>query len=112
MIKIEAIIQPLKLDVVKEALVALGISGMTVTDVHGCGRQKGRVEVRHRAEYEITFMPKVKIEMAVCDAVAGKAITIIQEKAKTGKIGDGKIFISKLEDVIRIRTGEKGEVAI
>ncbi len=112
MIKIEAIIQPLKLDVVKEALVTLGISGMTVTDVHGCGRQKGRVEIRHRAEYEITFMPKVKIEMAVCDAVAGKAITIIQEKARTGKIGDGTIFISKLEDVIRIRTGEKGEVAI
>jgi nitrogen regulatory protein PII len=112
MIKIEAIIQPLTLDLVKEALIALGISGMTVTDVHGCGRQKGRVEVRHRAEYEITFIPKVKIEMAVCDAVAGKAITIIQEKARTGKIGDGKIFISKLEDVVRIRTGEKGEVAI
>jgi len=112
MIKIEAIIQPLKLDMVKEALNALGIARMTVTDVHGCGRQKGRVEVRHRAEYEITFMPKVKIEMAVCDAVAVKAITIIQEKAKTGKIGDGKIFITKLEDVIRIRTGEKGEVAI
>ncbi len=112
MIKIEAIIQPLKLDEVKKGLTDLGISGMTVTDVHGCGRQKGRVEVHHGAQYEITFIPKVKIEMVVNDEDGQKVVMLIQEKTKTGKVGDGKIFISRLEDIIRIRTSEKGEVAI
>ncbi len=112
MLKIEAIIQPLKLDVVKEALIALGIGGMTVTDVHGCGRQKGRVEVRQGAQYEIAFIPKVKIEMVVNDEVGQKVVMLIKGKTKTGKVGDGKIFISRLEEVIRIRTSEKGEVAI
>jgi len=112
MIKIEAIIQPSKLNVVKDALIALGIAGMTVTQVHGCGRQKGRVEVHQSTEYEITFVQKLMIEIIVNDAIAGKAINLIQENAKTGKIGDGKIILSKLEDIIRIRTGEKGEAAI
>ncbi len=112
MIKIEAIIQPLKLDEVKEGLMNLGITGMTVTDVHGCGRQKGRVEVHHGAQYEITFIPKIKIEMVVNDEVGQKAVMLIQEKARTGKVGDGKLSITRLEDIIRIRTGEKGDVAI
>jgi nitrogen regulatory protein PII len=110
--KIEAIIKPFKLDEVKDALNALGIQGMTVTEVKGFGRQKGHVELYRGAEYDITFIPKVKIEIVVSDSVAEKVIATIMEKAKSGKIGDGKIFVSKLEDIIRIRTGEKGEVAI
>jgi len=110
--KIEAIIKPFKLDDVKDALSALGIQGMTVTEVKGFGRQKGHVELYRGAEYDIAFIPKVKLEIVVADAIAEKVVTTIMEKAKTGKIGDGKIFISKVEDVIRIRTGEKGESAI
>lgn len=110
--KIEAVIKPFKLDDVKEALNALGVQGMTVTEVKGFGRQKGHVELYRGAEYDIAFIPKVKIEVVVADSVADKVISTIQEKAKTGKIGDGKIFVSRLEEIIRIRTGERGETAI
>ncbi len=110
--KIEAVIKPFKLDEVKDALNAMGIAGMTVTEVKGFGRQKGHVELYRGAEYDISFIPKVKIELVVSDAVADKVVATILEKAKTGKIGDGKIFISKIDEVVRIRTGEKGEAAI
>jgi nitrogen regulatory protein P-II 1 len=110
--KIEAIIKPFKLDDVKDALNALGVQGMTVTEVKGFGRQKGHVELYRGAEYDIAFIPKVKIEVVISEAMAEKVVATIQEKAKTGKIGDGKIFISKLEDIVRIRTGERGETAI
>ena len=110
--KIEAIIKPFKLDDVKDALNAIGIAGMTVTEVKGFGRQKGHVELYRGAEYDVSFLPKVKIEVVVADSIAEKVITTIQEKAKTGKIGDGKIFVTKIEEIIRIRTGEKGDVAI
>jgi nitrogen regulatory protein PII len=110
--KIEAIIKPFKLDEVKDALNGIGIQGMTVTEVKGFGRQKGHVELYRGAEYDISFIPKVKIEAVVSDAMLDKAISIIEKTAKTGKIGDGKIFVSALEEVIRIRTGEKGDEAI
>jgi len=110
--KIEAIIKPFKLDEVKEALNSIGIQGMTVTEVKGFGRQKGHVELYRGAEYDIAFIPKVKIEVVAADGISDKVISVILEKARTGKIGDGKIFITRLEDVIRIRTGEKGETAI
>jgi len=110
--KIEAVIKPFKLDDVKDALNAIGIAGMTVSEVKGFGRQKGHVELYRGAEYDIAFIPKVKLEIVVADAIAEKVVATIMEKAKTGKIGDGKIFISKVEDVIRIRTGEKGDAAI
>ena len=110
--KIEAIIKPFKLDEVKEALNALGIQGMTVTEVKGFGRQKGHVELYRGAEYDISFIPKVKIEIVVGDAMADKVIGMVQEKARTGKIGDGKIFVSSLDQIVRIRTGESGEAAI
>lgn len=110
--KIEAIIKPFKLDEVKDALNEIGIQGMTVTEVKGFGRQKGHVELYRGAEYDVSFLPKVKIEVVVADGIAEKVLSTIQEKAKTGKIGDGKIFITKLEEIIRIRTGERGEPAI
>jgi len=110
--KIEAIIKPFKLDEVKDALNAIGVQGMTVTEVKGFGRQKGHVELYRGAEYEVSFIPKVKIEAVVADSIAEKVLATIIEKAKTGKIGDGKIFVTNIEDVIRIRTGEKGEIAI
>lgn len=110
--KIEAIIKPFKLDDVKDALNTLGVQGMTVTEVKGFGRQKGHVELYRGAEYEIAFIPKVKIEVVIADGMLEKVLATIQEKAKTGKIGDGKIFVSKIEDIIRIRTGEHGETAI
>lgn len=110
--KIEAIIKPFKLDEVKDALNAIGIHGMTVTEVKGFGRQKGHVEVYRGTEYEVNFVPKIKIEVVVPDSIVDKALSTIMEKAKTGKIGDGKMFIFSLEDVIRIRTGERGEAAI
>jgi nitrogen regulatory protein P-II 1 len=110
--KIEAIIKPFKLDEVKDALNALGVQGMTVTEVKGFGRQKGHVELYRGAEYDVSFIPKVKLEIVVADGIADKAVATIQEKAKTGKIGDGKIFISKVEEIVRIRTGERGETAI
>ena len=110
--KIEAVIKPFKLDDVKDALNAIGIAGMTVAEVKGFGRQKGHVELYRGAEYDIAFIPKVKLEIVAADGIAEKVISTIMEKAKTGKIGDGKIFISSLEDIIRIRTGERGETAI
>jgi nitrogen regulatory protein P-II 1 len=110
--KIEAIIKPFKLDEVKDALNENSIQGMTVTEVKGFGRQKGHVELYRGAEYDIAFVPKIKIEVVVSEALAEKAVAVIQDKAKTGKIGDGKIFISSLEEIIRIRTGERGEAAI
>jgi nitrogen regulatory protein P-II 1 len=110
--KVEAIIKPFKLDEVKEALSKIGIYGMTVTEVKGFGRQKGHVEVYRGTEYEVNFIPKIKIEAVVPDAIINKVIETIIEKAKTGSIGDGKIFIFSPEDVIRIRTGERGEAAI
>ena len=110
--KIEAIIKPFKLDDVKDALNALGVQGMTVTEVKGFGRQKGHVELYRGAEYDIAFIPKVKIEVVIADGMADKVVSTIEDKAKTGKIGDGKIFISKLEEIVRIRTGERGEEAI
>jgi len=110
--KIEAIIKPFKLDEVKDALNAIGINGMTVTEVKGFGRQKGHVEVYRGTEYEVSFLPKVKIEVVIPDSIIDKVISTIIEKAKTGNIGDGKIFLYSLEDVIRIRTGDRGEAAI
>jgi nitrogen regulatory protein P-II 1 len=110
--KIEAIIKPFKLDEVKDSLNAAGVQGMTVTEVKGFGRQKGHVELYRGAEYDISFIPKIKIEAVVSDAMLEKAVAIILEKARTGKIGDGKIFVSKLEEIVRIRTGETGESAI
>ena len=110
--KVEAIIKPFKLDEVKDALAKIGIYGMTVTEVKGFGRQKGHVEVYRGTEYEVNFLPKVKIEVVIPDSIIDKVISTIIDKAKTGNIGDGKIFIYSLEDVIRIRTGDKGEAAI
>jgi nitrogen regulatory protein P-II 1 len=110
--KIEAIVKPFKLDEVKEALHEIGIQGMTVTEVKGFGRQKGHVELYRGAEYEITFVPKVKIEVVVPDSLLEKTVATIQSKAQTGKIGDGKIFVSSIEQIIRIRTGETGDAAI
>lgn len=110
--KIEAIIKPFKLDEVKDALNELGIKGMTITEVKGFGRQKGHTEVYRGAEYVIDFLPKVKIEIVVDQDLAGKVIEAIQKAAKTGKIGDGKIFVFPVDEVIRIRTGEQGKEAI
>ncbi|MGO9614192.1 MAG: P-II family nitrogen regulator [Dissulfurispiraceae bacterium] len=110
--KVEAIIKPFKLDEVKDALNAIGVQGMTVTEVKGFGRQKGHVELYRGAEYNIAFIPKIKIEVSISDSMVEKVVSTIQEKAKTGKIGDGKIFISTLDEIIRIRTGETGDSAI
>ncbi|MBI4654297.1 MAG: P-II family nitrogen regulator [Nitrospirae bacterium] len=110
--KIEAIIKPFKLDEIKKALNTSGVQGMTVTEVKGFGRQKGHIEFYRGAEYDINFVPKVKIEIVLPDQMVDSAVSIIQEKAKTGEIGDGKIFVYPVEDVIRIRTGERGEAAI
>src|SRR5208283_2991878 len=110
--KIEAIIKPFKLDDVKDALNAIGIQGMTVTEVKGFGRQKGHVELYRGAEYDITFIPKVKIEAVISEGILEKALSTIESAAKTGKIGDGKIFVYSMEQVIRIRTGETGGTAI
>jgi len=110
--KIECIIRPEKLDDVKEALDEAGIMGLTVTDVLGCGRQKGRKEVYRGIEYTLNLLPKIKIETVVSDGDVEKIAKIIIDTAKTGLIGDGKIFISTIDDVYRIRTGETGEIAI
>jgi len=110
--KVEAIIKPFKLDDVKEALHELGIKGLTVTEAKGFGRQKGHTELYRGAEYVVDFLPKVKIEVVVEDAMVERAVEAIQRSAHTGRIGDGKIFISAVEEVIRIRTGERGEDAI
>jgi|TARA_B100000378_G_C18045888_1_gene411976 nitrogen regulatory protein P-II 1 len=110
--KIEAIIKPFKIDEVKDALTKIGVSGMTVVEVKGFGKQKGHTELYRGAEYVVDFLPKIKIEVIVDDKISKKTIEAIMNAAKTGKIGDGKIFISNLEDAIRIRTGEKGKNAI
>ncbi len=110
--KIEAIIKPFKLEDVKEALREIGIQGLTVVEVKGFGRQKGHTELYRGAEYVIDFLPKIKLEIVVSEDMVPKVIETIRESAKTGKIGDGKIFIFPTEDVIRIRTGERGEDAI
>jgi len=107
-----AIIKPFKLDEVKEALSAVGVEGMTVTEAKGFGRQKGHTEVYRGSEYTVDFLPKVKLEIVVGDEVVPKAIEAITKAAKTGKIGDGKIFVLPLESAVRIRTGEHGEAAI
>ncbi len=110
--KIEAVIKPFKLDDVKEALHEVGVSGITVTEAKGFGRQKGHTELYRGAEYVVDFLPKVKIEVAVADGVVEQTIEAITKAANTGKIGDGKVFVTALEQVIRIRTGETGEDAI
>ena len=109
---ITAIIKPFKLDEVREALSEVGVSGITVTEVKGFGRQKGHTELYRGAEYVVDFLPKVKIEAAVDDDIVDRAIEAIEKSAKTGKIGDGKIFVSSVEQVIRIRTGETGQAAL
>lgn len=110
--KIEAIIKPFKLEDVKEALKEIGVQGLTVTEVKGFGRQKGHTELYRGAEYVIDFLPKIKLEIIVSDDVVTKVVETLTHSAKTGKIGDGKIFILPMEEVIRIRTGERGEEAI
>ncbi|QWK19089.1 MAG: P-II family nitrogen regulator [Hydrogenobacter thermophilus] len=110
--KVEAIIKPFKLDEVKDALVEIGIGGMTVTEVRGFGQQKGHTEIYRGTEYVIDFLPKVKIEVVVKDEDVEKVVEVIAKTAQTGRVGDGKIFIIPIEDVIRIRTGERGEQAI
>lgn len=110
--KIEAIIKPFKLDDVKEALHDIGIAGITITETRGFGRQKGHTELYRGAEYIVDFVPKVKIELVVDDPIAPRAVEAIQQAAHTGRIGDGKIFVSTIEDAIRIRTGERGPDAL
>ncbi len=110
--KIEAIIKPFKMEDVKEALAEIGIEGMTVTEVKGFGRQKGHTEIYRGSEYTVDFLPKIKFEIVVADEIAQKAVSTIAEAAKTGKIGDGKIFIIPVEDALRIRTDERGDKAI
>jgi nitrogen regulatory protein P-II 1 len=110
--KIEAIIKPFKLDEVKEALADVGVLGLTVTEVKGFGRQKGHTELYRGAEYVVDFLPKVKIEVVLTDDMVPKALEAIERSAKTGRIGDGKIFVTPVEEVVRIRTGERGETAL
>ncbi len=110
--KIEAIIKPFKLDEVREALSEVGIAGLTVTEVKGFGRQKGHTELYRGAEYVVDFLPKVKIEVVVADSLVEMAVEAIVKTAQTGKIGDGKIFVFAVEQVVRIRTGETGEAAL
>jgi nitrogen regulatory protein P-II 1 len=110
--KVEAIIKPFKLDEVKEALNAIGIQGITVSEVKGFGRQKGHTELYRGAEYVVDFLPKIKVEVVVPDDLVGKVTDAIQNAANTGRIGDGKIFVLPVVDVVRIRTGERGEEAI
>jgi nitrogen regulatory protein P-II 2 len=109
---ITAVIKPFKLDEVREALSAIGIQGLTVTEVKGFGRQKGHTELYRGAEYVVDFLPKVKIEAAVADGVVDQVVEAIEKAARTGKIGDGKVFVQPLEQVIRIRTGETGDAAL
>ncbi len=110
--KIEAIIKPFKLEEVKDALAEIGIEGMTVTEVKGFGRQKGHTEIYRGSEYTVDFLPKVKVEVVVTDEAAERAMMTIVAAAKTGKIGDGKVFLSSVEQAVRIRTEEKGEKAV
>ena len=110
--KVEAIIKPFKLDDVKEGLTEIGVQGMTVSEVKGFGRQKGHTEIYRGAEYKVDFVPKLKLEVVVDSGLAPQVVQVIGEKAKTGDMGDGKIFVTTLEEVIRIRTGERGKEAI
>jgi len=110
--KIEAIIKPFKLDEVREALSEIGVTGLTVTEVKGFGRQKGHTELYRGAEYVVDFLPKVKLEVVVADSLLERVMEAIINAARTGKIGDGKIFVTTVEQVVRIRTGESGEAAI
>ena len=107
-----AIIKPFKLDEVKEALSSIGVQGLTVSEVKGCGRQKGHTELYRGAEYVVDFLPKVKLEIIVADELAGQVVETIERAARTGRIGDGKIFVMQVEDVVRIRTGERGGNAL
>ena len=110
--KVEAIIKPFKLDEVKEALSEIGIQGLTVSEVKGFGRQKGHTELYRGAEYVVDFIPKIKMEIIVSDDMAAQVVDLIAETAKTERIGDGKIFVTPVEDVLRIRTGERGDKAL
>jgi nitrogen regulatory protein PII len=110
--KIEAIIKPFKLEDVKEALAGIGVEGMTVCEVKGFGRQKGHTEIYRGSEYTVDFLPKVKLEIVLADNVAQTAVETIVKAAKTGKIGDGKVFVTSVESMVRIRTGETGEQAV
>jgi nitrogen regulatory protein P-II 1 len=110
--KVEAIIKPFKLDEVKEALNEIGIQGITISEVKGFGRQKGHTELYRGAEYVVDFIPKIKLEIIVADNMLPKVVDAIEKAAKTGRIGDGKIFVTPVEDVVRIRTGETGEDAL
>ena len=110
--KIEAVIKPFKLDEVREALSEIGVNGLTVTEVKGFGRQKGHTELYRGAEYVVDFLPKIKMEMIVEDVMVDQVLETITEAARTGKIGDGKIFVSDIEQIVRIRTGERGDEAI
>ncbi len=110
--KIEVIIKPFKLEEVKEALADIGVEGMTVTEVKGFGRQRGHTEIYRGSEYQVDFLPKVKIEIVVTDEVCDQAVETILASAKTGKIGDGKVFVLPIDDVVRIRTGERGDRAV
>ena len=110
--KVEAVIKPFRLEEVKEALTGAGFVGMTVTEVRGFGRQKGHTEMYRGGEYKVDFLPKLKVEVVVPDDRAGKVVDLILAAARTGSIGDGKVFVSPLDDVVRIRTGEHGEGAV
>jgi len=110
--KVEAIIKPFKLDDARDALADIGVAGMTVTEVKGFGRQKGHTELYRGAEYNVDFLPKIKIEVLVTDDLAEKVTVALTDAARTGRIGDGKIFISSVEDAVRIRTGERGDAAL
>lgn len=110
--KIEAIIKPFKLDDVREAVQELGVTGITVTEVKGVGRQKGHAEIYRGAEYVVDFLPKIKLEVVVPDARVAEVVEVITKKAQTGRIGDGKIFVSPVDDAVRIRTGETGDAAL
>ncbi len=110
--KIEAIIRPFRIDDVREALAEMGVKGLTMTEVKGYGRQKGHTELYRGSEYQIDFLPKIKLEVVVSDAMADKVVDVIIKAAKTGQVGDGKIFISNVEDAVRVRTGESGEAAL
>jgi nitrogen regulatory protein P-II 1 len=110
--KIEAIIKPFKLDDVKQALTEIGVHGMTVSEVKGFGRQRGHTEIYRGAEYRVDFFPKLKLEVVVDSDLVPEVVKVIEQKAKTGSIGDGKIFVSALDEVIRIRTGERGKDAV
>jgi nitrogen regulatory protein P-II 1 len=110
--KVEAIIKPFKLEEVKKALSDIGVSGLTVTEAKGFGRQKGHAEMYRGAEYVVDFVPKVKVELAIASGMVSKVVEVLERTARTGSIGDGKIFVTSLDEAIRVRTGERGEAAV